>query len=73
MIDELKMKLSTKFMRDVLAGLLQKMIFKKTGYNVDIQIEEISIETIDGKIRVHANVDGEIDNEEFMRIVKRLI
>lgn len=73
MIDELKMKLSTKFMRDVLAGLLQKMILKKTGYNVDIQIEEISIETVDGKIRLHANVDGEISNEEFMRIVKRLI
>lgn len=73
MIDELKMKLSTKFMRGVLATLLQKMILKKTGYSVDIQIEEISIETVDGKVRLHANVDGEISNEEFMRIVKRLI
>lgn len=73
MMDELKLKLSTKFMRGLLAGLLQKLVYKKTGYDVDIQIEEISIETVDGKVRVHVNVDGEISNDEFMRIVKRLI
>jgi ribosomal protein S17E len=72
-MDELKMKLSTKFMRNLLAGYISRVLYKKLGYEIGVDIEEVSIETVDGKVKVHLNVDAQVNNEEFMRIVKRLI
>lgn len=72
-MDELKMKLSTKFMRNLLAGYISRVLRKKLGHEIGVDIEEVSIETIDGKVKVHLNVDAEVSNDEFMRIVKRLI
>lgn len=72
-MDELKMKLSTKFMRNLLAGYISRALYKKLGYEIGVDIEEVSIETVDGKVKVHLNVDAAVNNDEFMRIVKRLI
>lgn len=72
-MDELKMKLSTKFMRNLLAGYVSRALYKKLGYEIGVDIEEVSIETVDGKVKVHLNVDAAVNNDEFMRIVKRLI
>ena len=69
-MDELKLKLSTKFMRGFIAKFIAKAIYKKVGYEIDIQLNEIEVETIDGKIRLHVNVDAELDNNEFVKIVK---
>lgn len=71
-MDELKLKLSTKFMRGIVAKLLSKVIRDKLGYEIDIQLNEIAVETVDGKIQLHANVDANIDNEEFKKIVKSI-
>lgn len=72
-MDELKMKLCTKFTRSLLAGYISRVLYKKLGYEIGVDIEEVSIETVDGKVKVHLNVDADMKNEEFMRIVKRLI
>lgn len=69
-MDELKLSLSTKFMRGIVTKIISKAIYKKTGYNIDIELNEIKLETIDGKVRVHANVDAEIKNEDLMSIIK---
>ena len=69
-MDELKMRLSTKFMKSIVTKIISKAIFKKTGYNINIQLNEISFETIDGKVCIHADVDAEINNEDFISIIK---
>lgn len=69
-MDMLKMNLSTKFMRGVVAKLIAKTLFKKFGYQIDIQIDEIEIETVDGKIRLHADLYAEADNKEFVKLIK---
>lgn len=69
-MDELKLSLSTKFMRGIVTKIISKAIYKKTGYNIDIELNEIKLETIDGKVRVHANVDAEVKNEDLMNIIK---
>ena len=69
-MDEMKLKLSTKFMRGIVAKLVSKAIFKKFGCEVNIQINEIEITTHDGKVYLHANVDGEMSNDEFKKIIK---
>ena len=69
-MDELKMSLSTKFMRSIVTKIISKAILKKTGYNINIQLNEIKLETIDGKVCLHADVDAKIDNEDFVNIIK---
>lgn len=69
-MDELKMSLSTKFMRGIVTKIISKAILKKTGYNINIQLNEIKLETVDGKVCLHADVDAEINNEDFINIIK---
>lgn len=71
-MDEMKLKLSTKFMRGIVANLISKAILKKVGYEIDIQLNEVQVETEDGKIKLHANVDAEITNDEFIKIIKSI-
>jgi hypothetical protein len=72
-MDELKLKLSTKFMKNIVASLIQKAILKKVGHEVLVDIEEIDIQMKDGKVQLHTTVDAEVSTEEFMRIIKRMI
>ena len=68
-MDELKVNLSTRFMRNMVTKLLARAIKKKFGYEVDILLHELSIEAIDGRVFIHANVDAEMDKNEFSKIV----
>lgn len=69
-MDELKLSLSTKFMKGIVTKIISKAILKKTGYNINIQLNEIKLETVDGKVCLHADVDAEINNEDFISIIK---
>jgi hypothetical protein len=71
-MDEMKIKLSTKFMRGIIAKLVSKAVSKKLGCDVSIQINEIEAETTDGKVHLHLNVDGEMNNDEFMKLIKTI-
>lgn len=72
-MDELKMKLSTKFMRNIVSKLIAKAIYKKIGYKVDVQLNDLDISVIDGDANINANVEVKINNEEFMKIMKSII
>lgn len=71
-MDEMKIKLSTNFMRNIVAKLVSRAITKKMGYKIDIHLNEIEVENKNGDIYIHANVDGKIPNDEFMKIVKNI-
>lgn len=69
-MDEMKLKLSTKFMRNIVAKLLTKMIYKKTGYKVDIQLNELDINIIDGETHISTSIEAKLSSNEFMKIMK---
>lgn len=69
-MDELKLSLSTKFMTGIIAKLITKTLAKKLGYKIDIRINKLKIETKDGKIHLHADVDGAMDDDEFIKMLK---
>ncbi len=71
-MDVLKLKLSTKFMRSTIANLISKALFKKLGYNIDILLNEIEVRNENGKIMLHVDVDAEVDNGEFVKILKSI-
>lgn len=71
-MDVLKLKLSTKFMRSTIANLIAKALYKKLGYNIDILLNEIEVRNENGKIALHVDVDAELDNGEFIKILKSI-
>ena len=71
-MDELKLKLSTKFMKGIVANLVSKAIAKKVGYNIDILLNEIEVKNEGGKIHIHIDADAEVENGEFVRMLKSI-
>ena len=48
-MDELKLNLSSKFMRGIVTKLIAKAIYKKTGYKIEVELNSINVEVINGK------------------------
>lgn len=71
-MDEMKLRLSTKFMRSIVSKLISKAIYKKFGYKVDIQLNDLDISVIDGEANINTNVEVKINNGEFMKIMKSI-
>jgi hypothetical protein len=71
-MDEMKLKLNTRFMRNIVAKLLAKIIYKKTGYKVEIQLNELNISIVDGETHISTNVEAKLSSNEFMKIVKNV-
>lgn len=71
-MDEMKIKLSTKFMRDMVAKILSKIIFSKFGIKPDLNINDLAVEMKNGKIQFYIDMNGEIDEKVLMK-VNRLI
>lgn len=72
-MDEMKLKLSTRFMRGIVAKFIAKSLRKKFDTNVDIELNELEITTMNDKIYIHASLDGEITKEEFEKLIKTII
>lgn len=71
-MDELKLNLSSKLMRGIVTKLISKAVYKKTGYKIGIELNNINVEVINGKAHIHVNADAEIDNDELMKIVRTI-
>lgn len=71
-MDEMKVKLSTKFMRGIVAKLIAKAIKKKLGCKIDIQLNELDVSVIDGETKITTSVELKLDSKEFMNIMKNI-
>lgn len=71
-MDEMKVKLSTSFMRGIVAKLISRTIYKKYGYKVNIQLNDLDIGIIDGETKISTNVEIALNSKEFMKIVKNV-
>lgn len=69
-MDEMRVKLSTKIMRGIVSKLISKLIYKKCGYKVNVQLNELDISVINGETSVNANVEVKLSSEEFMKLIK---
>lgn len=71
-MDEMKLKLSTKFMRNIVSKLVAKFIYKKTGCKVDIQINDLDVLVLNGDTTVKLNVEAKLKSEDFNKIMKSI-
>lgn len=71
-MDEMKLKLSTRLMRGIVAKIIAKSLTKKFDIDTDIKLNELEVAMIDDKVHLHANVDGEISKEDFIKLIKSI-
>lgn len=64
-----EMKISSKFMRNLVAKLVKRAVKKKVGYEVDIQLNELTVTVTDGTAHVHLSVDVELNKDELTKIL----
>lgn len=66
------MRIVSKFTRGIISKALKVMVRKKSGYNVDIQVNEITTTINDGKTHLHVDVDAELERDELIKILKSI-
>lgn len=71
-MDEMKLNLTTRFMRGVLAKLVSRKIKKQYGYKIDIYFNEIKMDMLDGQTHLHVNVDLDMGSDEFKKLMKAI-
>ena len=65
-----EMKLVSKFLTGMVSKIIGKLIKKKVGYDINVNINELKAVNIEGKTRVHLDIDAEISKEELTKILK---
>lgn len=68
-MDEMTLKLRSGFLKKIVAKILSGLIYSKLGYRVDILIDELEINSLDGDTRMRANIELGLPSSEFTKIV----
>ena len=63
-----EIKISSVFMRETIAAILQKAI-RKRGYEVDLNLDQIYVEYSDDDMHIQLALDVEITGDELWRLV----
>lgn len=71
-MDELKLVFATKWMRGIVTRIIKKAIFKKTGYEVDVQINKIIVETNEGKVSLKLDAEANMNKDDFVGLIKQI-
>lgn len=71
-----EMRIVSKFTRGIISKAIKMVIRKKTGYNIDIQLNEAITTVNDGKTHLHLDVDsvrvqeGQEIKEKVFQLIK---
>ena len=71
-MDMLTLKLSTKFMKGIVAKIISKKAYKKLGYKIDIQLNDVQIDMVNGDVKLHIDADAKMNKTEFDRFIEKL-
>lgn len=71
-MDEMRVKLTTKFMRKMVSKLIVKMVYKQTGCKIDIQLDELDVWAIDGNTTLKVSGEVKLNKEEFNKIIESI-
>lgn len=71
-MDEMKLNLGSKFMRKMVSKIIAKMIYKKTGYKVSINLDELNVSYVDGDTVIKTDVELKMDSKEFKKILNKV-
>lgn len=69
-MSEMKLNLSNGIMKNLVTKILRKVIRKKFGCDVDIELNHVYALHRDGRVFIHVDVNAETSQEDFMNLVK---
>lgn len=72
MFDELKVRLSSSFMKGIVSKLIAKSVYKKYGYKVTVRLDDLDIWSIDGDTSIKVNAELKMNSKEFKQLMKDL-
>ena len=67
-----EMKIVSKFTRGIISKAIKMIVHKKTGYDINIQLNNVTTVITDGKTHLHVDLDAEVDKEELIKILKNI-
>ena len=67
-----EMNIVSKFTTVMISKIAKKVLQKKLGYDIDVQLNEIKASIADGKTHIHMDVDAELSKEELLKILKNI-
>lgn len=62
--------INSSFTKGILSRIAKKVIRKKTGYEIGLQIHDLNAQIENGVSKVCLNVELELPKEELMKILK---
>lgn len=65
-----EMRITSKFMTGAISKLLERMIKKKLGYDIDIRLNSIIVTGEDGKTHAHLDLDCGAEKETLAKMLK---
>ena len=71
-MDMLMLKLSTKFMKGIVAKIISRKLYKKLGYKIDIQFNDVKIDMVDGEVKLHIEKNKKMNKTEFNRFMEMI-
>ncbi len=58
------------FLTDLISKIIKSQLKKNLDYNIDISLNEVRATVIDGKTRLHLDVNAELDKDELLKILQ---
>ncbi len=66
------MKIESKFVRGLVSGILERVVKKKLGYDVDVELNAFRTVILDERTHVHLDIDLELSKEDTYALLKSL-
>lgn len=71
-MDEMRIKLKTKFMRNIASKLITRAVYKKYGFKVKVQLNDLDVWVIDGDTTVKVNAEMKMNSNDFNKIMESI-
>lgn len=70
-MDELKLKLGSKFMKGFIAKMISKYLSKQLGAKVDFKFKDLDISIEDGDTVVKTSLEVKVNKDDFYTILDK--
>lgn len=64
-----EMTITSGFARDLVSAFLKKILKKKTGADIKIDLKPFRLGIDESKVRVHLELDAEMSKEDFAKLI----
>ena len=69
-MDEMKLKAQTGLFKKMIAGLIKRLVKKKTDLDLALQIDELEMGLLENKkVRINATIQLEANYEDIIKLI----